>query len=213
MSISVIILGAGGHAKVLITALMASSVVIAGIVDSDTALIGTKIFGIPVLGGDGLVVNEFSSSETMLVNGLGSVSLPVKRKQLFENFKSLGYGFVTVIHPSAVIALDVVIDEGAQVMAGAVIQTGTRIGSNCIINTRASVDHDCSIGDHSHIAPGVTLSGGVTVGACSHIGTGATVVQGVSIGAESIIGAGSVVLKDVAPRITVVGVPAKMVKR
>lgn len=211
MSLPIIILGAGGHAKVLIDALLATYAVIAGIVDPDLTLTGSKILGVPVLGGDE-VIGEFPPSEVHLVNGLGSIGIPVKRQQLFEKLKGLGYGFATVVHPSAVIASDVVLGEGTQVMAGAIIQAGCRVGINCIINTRASVDHDCIIGDHVHIAPGVTISGGVTVGTCSHIATAATVIQGVSIGEKSLVGAGALVLKDVPPFITVVGVPAKMMK-
>lgn len=212
MSLPVIILGAGGHAKVLIEALLASSAVIAGIADPDPALVGTTILTVPVLGGD-YVVDEFPPSEIQLVNGLGSVGIPARRQKLFVTFCNKGYSFARVVHPSAVIASDVELGEGSQIMAGAVIQPGCRIGINSIINTRASVDHDCIIGDHVHVAPGVTLSGGVSIGACSHIGTGATVIQGISIGTESIIGAGSVVLKEVRPFVTVVGVPARMVTR
>lgn len=208
MSLPVIILGAGGHAKVLIDALLAVSAVIAGIVDPDPTLVGIKILGVPVLGGDA-VVNEYPPSEIRLVNGLGSVGLPVNRQQLFEKFKGMGYKFATVIQPSAVIASGVVLGEGAQVMAGAVIQPGCRIGINSIINTRASVDHDCITGDHVHISPGVTLSGAVVVGACSHIGTGATVIQGISIGYGCLVAAGAVVTKDISDGAKVRGVPAR----
>jgi len=206
-----IILGAGGHAKVLIDALLASSAVIAGIVDPDPALVGTKVLGIPVLGGDD-IVNEYPSSEIRLVNGLGSVGHPLRRKQLFDQFKQMGYTFATVVHPSAVIARDVVLGEGVQVMAGAIIQPGCRIGSNVIINTKASIDHDSIIGDHAHIAPGVTLSGTVMVGSTSHIGTGATIIQGISIGTVCLVAAGAVVISDVPDGRTVVGVPAKVVQ-
>jgi FlaA1/EpsC-like NDP-sugar epimerase len=127
LSLPVIILGAGGHSKVLIEALLASSAVIAGVVDPDFSLFGTTLLGVPVLGGDD-VVSEFSPSEIYLVNGLGSVGLPVKRQQLFEKFKDLGYNFAIVAHPSAVVASDVVLGEGAQIMAGVVIQPGCRIG-------------------------------------------------------------------------------------
>lgn len=208
MSLPVIILGAGGHSKVLIEALLVSSAVIVGIVDPNPALVGTKVLGAPVLGGDE-IVNEYPPSQVHLVNGLGSVGLPANRQQLYERFKSLGYTFATVVHPSAVVASDVVLCEGAQVMAGAVIQPGCRIGANSIINTRASVDHDCIIGDHVHISPGVTFSGGVTVGACSHIGTGATVIQGISIGSGCLVAAGAVVTKDIADGAKVRGVPAR----
>lgn len=208
MSLPVIILGAGGHAKVLIDALLSASAVIAGIVAPDLTLAGTNILGVPVLGGDD-VVNEYPPSEIQLVNGLGSVGLPVNRQQLFEKFKGMGYKFATVIHPSAVIASGVILGEGAQVMAGVVIQPGSHIGINSIINTRASVDHDCTIGDHVHIAPGVTMSGGVTVGTCSHIGTGATVIQGLSIGNGCLVAAGAVVTKYIADGTMVRGVPAR----
>jgi sugar O-acyltransferase (sialic acid O-acetyltransferase NeuD family) len=208
MSLPVIILGAGGHAKVLIDSLLASVGIIVGIVDPDPALVSAKILGIPVLGGDG-VVNEYPPSEILLVNGLGSVGLPVKRLQLFERFKVMGYAFATVVHPFTVVASDVELGEGTQVMAGAVIQPGSSIGCNVIINTRASLDHDCIICNHVHIAPGVTLSGGVSVGECSHIGTGATLIQGISIGRDCIVAAGAVVTKNIADGTMVRGVPAR----
>lgn len=208
MSLPLIILGAGGHAKVLIDALLASSAVITGIVDPDLSLLGTTILGVPVLGGDE-VVNEFPPTLIQLVNGLGSVGLPIKRQQLYEKFKGLGYSFASVVHPSAVIASDVILGEGAQVMAGAVIQPGCRIGIDSIINTRASVDHDCCLGNHLHIAPGVTLSGMVTVGKFTHIGTGATVIQGITIGCGCMIAAGAVVTKDIVDGVRVQGIPAR----
>lgn len=212
MSLPVIILGAGGHAKVLIDALQASSAVIAGIVDADSSLRGKSVLGVPILGGDD-VISEFQSSMVQVVNGLGSTGLPVKRQQIFAKFSGMGFTFTTVVHPSAIVAPDAVLGEGAQVMAGAVIQPGSRIGTNSIINTRASVDHDCLIGDHSHIAPGVTLSGGVKVGICCHIGTGATVIQGVAIGEQCLVAAGAVVVSNVTENTTVIGIPARVVPK
>lgn len=208
----VLILGAGGHAKVLVDALLASSAVIAGIVDPDPALLGTQILGVQVLGGDDLV-SEFPQTEILLINGLGSVGLPIGRQKLFQRFKALDYNFATVIHPAAVVAPDVLLGEGTQIMAGAVIQPGTCIGKNVIVNTRASIDHDCTIGDDVHIAPGVTLSGGVVIEDFCHIGTGATVIQGISIGLGSVVGSGALVIKDVSVSVTVVGVPARVVKK
>jgi len=210
MSLPVIVLGAGGHAKVLIDALLKQSIQLLGITDPDPALTNATILGIPLLGDDDAVL-RCSPDTVLLVNGVGSARTTVQRRQLFDRFKEKGYQFATVIHPSAVIATDVVMDEGAQVMAGVVIQTASKIGSNTIINTKASVDHDCTIADHVHIAPGVTLSGAVEVGSGTHIGAGATVIQGVKIGEESLIGAGSLVLNDVPARVTVIGVPAHVV--
>ena len=208
MSLPVLILGAGGHAKVLIDALLAASEVIAGVVDPDTALTGTTVLEVPVLGGDE-VVGEFPPDEILLVNGIGSVSPPVMRKQIFERFKGMGYRFAMVIHPSVVVAADVELGEGAQLMAGVVIQSGCRIGDNVIVNTRASLDHDCQIGDHVHIAPGVTMSGGVQVGKGVHVGTGATIIQGISIGNDCLIAAGAVVVGSLRTGSRVRGVPAR----
>ena len=208
MSLPVIMLGAGGHAKVLIDALLESSAVIAGVLDPDPDLAGACVLGVPVLGNDSIAV-EFPPSEVQLVNGLGSVGTPARRRQLYDKFKALGYGFATVVHPSAIVASDVVLGEGAQVMAGSIIQPGSSIGCNCIINTRASIDHDCIVGDHAHIAPGVTLSGGVSVGEATHIGTGAIVIQGISIGVNAVVAAGAVVVKDIPARTKVRGVPAR----
>lgn len=212
MNVPIIVLGAGGHAKVLIEALLQSGAVIAGVVDPDPSLSGTSVLGVPLLGGDD-VVNEFPTADIQLVNGLGSVGHPIRRQHLFEKFKGMGYTFASVTHPASVIASDVVLGEGAQIMAGAVIQPGSRIGVNSIINTCASADHDCMIGDHVHIAPGVTLSGGVTVGQASHVGTGATVIQGIVIGCQCLVAAGAVVVSNVAEKSTVKGIPARVVSK
>lgn len=206
----VIIIGGGGHAKVLIEALRLTAVPVVGIVDAQPALKGTSILGIPVMGGDELIYSH-GPERVMLVNAVGSVRQPARRASLFETYHGKGYRFQTVIHPSAVIPSDILLGEGAQVMAGAIIQPGVGIGCNAIVNTRASIDHDCIIGDHAHLAPGVTLSGGVTVGRGSHIGTGATVIQGITIGEGSLVGAGALVTRDVPDGVTVVGVPAKTV--
>ena len=113
--------------------------------------------------------------------------------------KAAGFTFISFNHPSAVLAADTSIGEGAQIMAGAVLQPGVSLGINCIVNTRASLDHDCRIGDHVHIAPGAVLSGGVTIGDGCHIGTGAIVIQNIRIGAGAMIAAGAVITRDVLP--------------
>ena len=205
MNPPVVVLGGGGHARVLIDALRLLRVEIAGVVDP--ALAGT-VLGAPVLGGDE-VLDTLDRTGVRLVNGLGSVGLPGRREELFEHLKGKGFSFASVVHPAAVVAADVELGEGVQVMAGALVQTGSSIGANSIINTRASVDHDCRIGRHVHVAPGVTLSGNVTVGEGSHLGTGATAIQGVTIGAGALIAAGAVVVGEVAAGKKVRGVPAR----
>lgn len=212
MTVPVIVLGAGGHAKVVIDALLAGGAQVQGIVERDASLLGRNIFGVPVIGGDEMVLS-YPVDRVLLCCGVGSVRQPQRRRAVFERFRARGYRFVTVVHPRAIVGRGVDIGEGAQIMAGAVIQPGARIGMNVIVNTGASVDHDCRIGDHVHLAPGVTLSGEVEVGDGTHIGTGATVIQGIRIGSECLVGAGTLVIRDVADAETVIGVPAKVITR
>ncbi len=210
MNVPVIVLGAGGHAKVLINALQLCSVQILGITDPDPELHGKDILGVPVIGSDDKLAN-YGARTVQLVNGLGSISVPSTRCQLFDKYKGQKFIFANVIHPDALLAGDVKLGEGVQVMAGAVVQPGVFLGDNVIINTRASVDHDCIIGKNSHVAPGVTISGEVHIGAGVHVGTGASIVQGVRIGDASLVGAGSTVLKDIPDGVKAYGCPAKVV--
>lgn len=203
MSAPVILLGMGGHSRVLLDALRCSGIKVLGYVDRAEAV--TDV-GIPFLGGDGQVL-DFPAAEIMLVNGVGSLAL---RSRLFDEFKARGYRFAQVIHPSVVISKTAVLGEGVQVMAGAVVQTGSCVGENVIINTRAGIDHDCSIGAHSHIAVGTTIAGNVTVGQRVLVGAGSTVIQGIAIGDDSVVGAGAAVIRDVPAGKTVVGVPARL---
>lgn len=207
MNKPVIIIGAGGHAKVLAECLRLQGVSVLGALDKSVST-GSKTADLPILGDDS-AIGTYPCDSVELVNGLGSVGDTSLRKKIFDRFNQQGYTFRTVIHPSAIIARDCVLDEGVQVMAGAVINTGTRIAADSIINTGAIIDHECEIGQHVHVAPGVTLSGGVHVADGVHIGTGATVIQGINIDAGALVGAGAVVIRDVEKGAKVAGVPAK----
>ena len=208
MNYPVIILGAGGHAKVLIDILLLNSIKILFATDPDPLKMDQAILEIPIMGGDDEVM-KYPFESVHLVNGVGSICVSPLRRQLFERCKSLGYQFSNVIHSSAIVSSVVVMNEGTQIMAGVVVQAGCFIGRNTIINTHATVDHDCHIGDHTHIAPGVTLSGGVKIGENSHIGAGATVLQGIEIGRDCLVAAGAVVIRDIPDGAIMAGIPAK----
>ena len=191
---SLVVLGAGGHARVIIEALRSRGAYPTAVTDRDPTRVGSFLGGIPIIGSDeNVLVMKADSVE--LANGLGNRASRASpglaaRRELFGRFAALGYAF-------PVIASDVSPGEGAQVMAGAIIQPGARVGRNVLINTRAVVEHDCQIGDHSHIAPGVVLCGGVSVGEETHVGAGAIVLDGVRLGAGSVVAAGAVVARDV----------------
>jgi sugar O-acyltransferase (sialic acid O-acetyltransferase NeuD family) len=205
---AVLILGAGGHAKVLIDALQQSGRSMVGITDPYSALWGTSLMGVPILGHDDKIL-EYSPQEILLVNTLGSVKDTSARRRLFETWKAKGYTFAQVIHPRAICAPDVVLAEGVQVLAGAIINTASRIGQNTIVNTGAIVEHDCVIGAHIHIAPGARIAGQVTIGDHTHVGIGSTIIQNLTIGENCLIAAGAVVVKSVKAGSVLMGVPAK----
>lgn len=193
MNKSCVVIGGGGHARVLMDALLLSGFEIQGFTDVVSKQISLHGRKIPYLGTDEEYFEKSRRINSPLVNGVGSVGNPEIRREIFKRFKSAGYSFLTVIHPSAIVARDVSFGEGVQIMAGAVIQTSAVLGNNVIINTRASVDHDCRIEDHVHVAPGAVLSGNVTVGDSAHIGTGACIVQGIHILAGTLVKAGRLV--------------------
>ncbi|MBD3670070.1 MAG: acetyltransferase [Gammaproteobacteria bacterium] len=199
-----LLIGGGGHAKVLIDALQTLRANLLGVVDPGlSAGTGNGPLGLDVLGGDD-VIKDYDPQNTWLVNGIGSMPGDKGvRSELFLRYKQMGYRFATVVHPAATVSEHAILDEGVQVMAGVVIQAGVRLGENTIINSGALVDHDCDIGRHCHLAPRSCLSGAVHVAEQTHIGVGATVIQGVRIGSQAVIGAGAIVVRDVDDNSTV----------
>jgi sugar O-acyltransferase (sialic acid O-acetyltransferase NeuD family) len=205
-----VVIGAGGHAKVLIDALQLLGAQILGISEQNATILSAELLGVPVICVDDELA-KYSPDRIALVNGIGGTRDTALRQEIFTRFKMQGYTFSRVIHPDAVISVSADLGEGVQIMAGVVIQAGVRIGENVIINTRASVDHDCRIGSHVHLAPGVTLCGHVEVGDSVHVGSGSTIIQGIAVGPQSLIAAGTLVQQNVPAGATVMGVPGRII--
>lgn len=209
MSKSLIILGNGGHASVLIETLLKQEQGYE-IIGFTTPIMEDNVFGLVYLGPDEVIYN-YNPQEVNLVLGLGMLGPSSAREKTFKHFKEKGYFFKSIIHPTAIISPSAQLGEGVQIMAGAIVQTGTSIADNTIINTGAIIDHDGQIGAHVHIAPGTKVSGAVKIGNGTHIGTGTTIIQGIHIGEKCLIGAGSVVVKELHHHAKAYGVPAKEV--
>ncbi|MBE0509045.1 MAG: acetyltransferase [Marinospirillum sp.] len=196
MTRQVILLGAGGHAKVVLDVLQLLNQTVVGVTDPQLHQQGIAEWrGLPVLGDD-QAVTCYQPDQIFLANGLGSLPGQTLRQTIYKQFKNLGYSFITLVHPSALIGTGVTFAEGVQIMAGSILQPDTYIGENTLINTGAQLDHDCSIGKHCHLAPGVILCGNVTMEDTCHLGPASCVTQGCHLGQGSILGAGSTLLKN-----------------
>lgn len=199
------LIGAGGHAKVVIDTLRASRAgEVAGILDDDRCKWGGGILGIPIVGD--------ASPGTVARLGVERAIVAIGSNRIRDEVSRRLSGRIeweTAVHPSAYLATGVRLREGAVVFAGAVIQPDTDIGPHAIINTASSIDHDCVIGPCAHIGPGVRLAGGVHVGPGVLMGIASCVIPGRSVGAWATVGAGSVVVRDIPPGVTARGVPAR----
>lgn len=190
------IIGASGHGKVVADIAMLRGYDEIVFLDDDESI--KDCAGFPVIGKTDRIVD-------------GDCVIAVGNAETRSKLMA-GKTIVTLTHPSAIIAKDVLIGAGTVVMAGAVINPGAVIGRGCIVNTCSSVDHDCLIGDFTHISVGAHLSGTVSVGDNVWIGAGATVSNNINICENCIVGAGAVVIKDIKRPGTYVGVPAKRIE-
>jgi len=197
-----LVIGAGGHGKVVMDILLANQKTVLGYVDGDETTWGSTRLNQPVLGA---VERWRELNASGLVMGIGSSRV---RKTLVERLGA-DAPWRTAIHPSAIVAPSAQLGTGVVIAAGAIINPDAVIGDFAIINTGATVDHDCVIGSYAHIAPGTNLAGSVRIGEGTLVGVGARVIPGQTIGAWAVIGAGAVVIRSVPDGVTAVGVPAR----
>lgn len=192
-----ILLGAGGHAKVVLDLALIKDAEVLGVCDPKLFKAEVENWnGLNVLGSDDYLLNH-KPEDCYLLNGIGMLPGSTIRRDVYTKLVGAGFFFPVLIHPSACVSKKAVIHSGAQVMAGTVVQAFAIIGENSIVNTRSSVDHDSIIGSHCHIAPGTTICGGVTVGDYTFVGAGTTVLQGKLVSSDKIIKAGSLITQDV----------------
>lgn len=195
------VLGAGGHASVIVNVALRSGVTRVTVwydsePDARRFPPGTHFAAASAL-----------PPTTAVVLGMGDLAA---RREVRARFPKIGG---SLADPSAVIGYGVALGAGVVVMPGVVINPNADIGVDVILNSSCVIEHDCSVGRNSHISPGVRLGGGVSVGEHALIGTGAVVLPGVSVGDRAVVGAGAVVIEDVAAETTVVGIPARPLQR
>lgn len=208
----IVVIGAGGHARVVLDALFSAGAAAAALTDADRALWGSEIDGVRVVGGDERLA-DFPPQRYDAVIGAGAPRDTRLRRKLQEAAAAAGYGLPAVVAASAVVARSAHLGAGAQILTRAVVHPGAEIGAGTVVNTAAIVEHDCVVGEHAFIGPAAVLCGGVRLGAGAFVGAGAIILPGVKIGAEALVAAGAVARRDVADGAKELGRPAKRGRR
>jgi UDP-perosamine 4-acetyltransferase len=206
----IIIIGAGGHGRVVLEILRAAGKYRAiGFLDSDPSLAGTEVAGLPVFG----PVNQMGKLRHQKIKAaIVAIGDNRTRRSYARLLDDQGMELINAIHPSACISPSAKIGHNVVIAPGAIVTTEATIADSVILNTGCCVDHECEIGEAVHICPTAALAGRVRVGAGAFIGLGAKIIQCMSIGEDATIGAGAVVIRDVPAGATVVGVPARIIQ-
>lgn len=200
---NLLILGAGGHGKVVAeAALMSKKWKNVSFLDDNEGL--CNVIGIPVLGR----LNDFILFKEEYKYAFVALGNNRLRMEWMERLSKIGFIIPTIIHPFSYVSEKSSIGNGTIIMAGAVVNVGTIIGRGCIINTSSSVDHDCIIEDGVHISPGAHIGGSVSIGEYTWICIGSCVANNIKIGKNVIVAAGAVVIRNVPDNVMVAGVPA-----
>ena len=202
MSKKLVIIGASGHGKVIADIALKTGYEVVGFLDDNETV--EENCGFPVLGKTKDIVKYKDQCKFVIAIGNNSI-----REKVAEQYN---VQWATLIHPMAVLGINVQVGEGTVVMANAVLNPCTNIGQHCIINTGAIIEHDNKIKDFVHISPNAALAGTVEVGTRSHIGAGACVKNNTMISDNVVIGVGAAVVKDIKEAGVYVGVPARRIR-
>ena len=210
---NIVIIGASGHAKVIIDIIEKENIYkIKGLLDDRAEEMEDTFCNYNLIGKTSDLPGIMEKEN--IYSGIIAIGDNWIRYKVLKKIKEIApdFSFINAIHPSSEIAGNVKIGKGNAIMAGTVINSDSRIGDFCIINTGASIDHDNCIEDFASIAPGVTTGGNVSIGSFSAVSLGASLIHGISIGEQTVIGAGATVLKNIPSLVIAYGTPAKVIR-
>lgn len=205
----IVIVGAGGQAKIYTEIIELLHMNLLGYVSSEP--IGTMVNGYEVLSDIDTFINHKNEINADAV--IVSIGDNIIRNQIYQKINILGLKNITLIHPSAIVSKKVKLNEGIYIGAGAIVNPDAKIGKYASIGVNTSVGHDCEIGNVVNIAPGVNIAGKVKLGEYSVVAIGSTIIESIQIGKNSIISAGSVVLNDISDDVVAAGSPAKTIQK
>ena len=206
----IVIVGAGGHGKVVLDILRAAGKGDpVGFVDSSADRSGKTVGGLPIFGPANVLPKLWQRGIRSAIVAIGDSRA---RQQYAAILREQRFELVNAIHPTASISPSSILGRNVVVAAQVAVCTEARVEDSVILNTACVVDHECEIAEGAHICPGAHLAGRVRVGRSAWVGIGANVIQCLSIGEHATVGAGAAVIRDVPPHATVVGVPARVIR-
>lgn len=204
-----VIIGAGGHAEVVLDILRHDrNIEVVGFIDNSPA--AKTVDGLPILGGNSILPELMKKGVRHAIIAIGENFV---RKKYSDCARGVGMKLINAVHPHSIVAPTALLGSGVVIAAGAVICSYAKIGDSAIVNTGSIIEHHVEIGHNSHVGPGVRIAGRTKIGDCSFVGIGATIIDNIKIGDNTVIGAGAVVTKDLPDDIVAVGIPAKIIRR
>lgn len=209
----VIIIGSGGHAKVVIDIIQEMGEFNIIGITSESLLKGDLFLGYEVLGNDDVLQNYTNDSQVLVAMGLGGYVNNTLRSKVYADVKKIGLSFINVIHPNSFISKTSELGEGVTVFPGVIINSHVQIGNNVIIATGATIDHETIIGNHVLISAGVTIGAYTVIKDQVLLALGSKVISGLKIDENALIAAGAVVVKNVNANSKMFGIPAKKIER
>lgn len=206
-----VIVGAGGFGREAVDVVLAlpSQYELLGVIDDGPSAVNLE--RLAALGARYLGTEHdwlASGTRASYLVGIGS---PAVRAGVAARFDAAGIPAATVVHPRAGLGSLTSIGAGSIVCAGAQVSTNVTLGRHVHLNPNSTIGHDTVLEDFASVDPGAVVSGEVVIGAGTLVGAGAVVLQQLTVGPSSVIGAAACVTRDVAPGLTVVGVPARPV--
>ncbi len=201
----IILIGAGGHSKSVADAIDRTKYQLCGFLDENKT--GTHM-GLPIFGADIRSIPDYQTYKYFVA--IGDVNC---RKLWFQKVRAMGLELINIIDTSAIISGSARIGIGNFIGKMVIINADAVIGDNNVINTRALVEHECRVGSHNHLSTNSVINGNVVVEDSVFLGSSSVCNGQLTIGHDAVIGSGSVVIADVPPMVTVVGVPARIIKR
>lgn len=174
--------------------------------------IGKKINGYDVVGGTD-DIEKFLKEDYYFMYAIHMIGRNVKSEEVFLKMNIPKERFATVVHKTAFVADNAILEPGVFIMSNCYIGPAAKIGMCCLIMANSMIGHNTTVGPLCHFSVGSITSSYVEIGRVSDVTLGARVLEKRKIGNYAVAGASSLVTRDIPDYEIHIGSPAKFYKR